>query len=376
MTHSLPTDRDPSYWLALCHGPAALSRRLPDWLEHFGSPRGLFEAGADAWRTLPPRVRDYLRDPDWAAVDSDLAWLQGADAAVLVYTDPAYPGLLREIPDPPPVLFVLGDTGILAQPQLAIVGSRNPTASGRGTACAFAEHLAGAGLTITSGLALGVDAAAHQGALAAAGGGTVAVTGTGLDRVYPASHRELAGAIRERGALVSEFPPGMPPLAANFPRRNRIISGLSLGTLVVEAAVRSGSLISARFALEQGREVFAIPGSIHNPLARGCHRLIRDGAKLVETAEDIVEELGALAGVSLEIARREAAGSSAAGDHAEALDPQQHRVLEAVGFEPTAVDLVVIRTGLTPDAVCSMLMELELHGWVASSPGGHFSRVR
>jgi DNA processing protein len=211
--------------------------------------------------------------------------------------DGRYPPLLREIPQAPPVLFVHGDPDCLRVPQLAMVGTRNPTPSGRETARQFAAHLAGAGMIITSGLALGIDAAAHQGALAG-GGRTIAVMGTSLDRVYPAKHRDLARAIAERGALVSELPTGTPALAENFPRRNRLISGLALGVLVVEAALQSGSLITARLALDQGREVFAIPGSIHNPLAKGCHALIRQGAKLVETANDIVEELGALAAVN------------------------------------------------------------------------------
>jgi len=376
MALSTPKDRDEAHWLALLHGPRALSRQLPALLERFGSPRGLFAADAEAWRGFPRPVRDYLAGPDWAAVERDLAWLDAPAHHLLVFTDAAYPRLLSEIPDPPPALFVRGDPACLRQPQIAIVGSRNPTASGRETARDFAQYLAETGLAITSGLALGVDAAAHQGALAAANGSTVAVTGTGPDRVYPASHRGLADAIAERGALVSEFAPGMPPLPANFPRRNRILSGLSLGTLVVEAAVRSGSLISARFALEQGREVFAIPGSIHNPLARGCHRLIRDGAKLVETADDILEELGPLAGVSLEAAREDTPEDFPAVGAAGNLDGLQVRVLEAVGFEPTPVDMVVVRTGLTPDAVCSMLLVLELHGLIASTPGGHYSRAR
>lgn len=376
MTATAPKEREEAYWLALARGPAALSRHLPELLERFGSPRVLFEAGAAAWRGYPEAVRSYLAAPDWAAVERDLAWPDRPGHHLLAFADPRYPPLLREIPGPPPVLFVRGDPAHLSRPQIAIVGSRNPTLSGRDTGREFARHFAGVGLVVTSGLALGVDAAAHQGALAVAGGCTVAVTGSGLDRIYPASHRDLAEAIAEGGALVSEFAPGTPPLAANFPRRNRILTGLSLGTLVVEAAVRSGSLISARLAVEQGREVFAIPGSIHNPLSRGCHRLIREGAKLVETAEDVLEELAPLAGVSVEAARQFRSGNSSGGGATEALDELQLRVLEAVGYEPTAVDLVVVRTGLTPDAVCSMLLVLELHGLVASTPGGHYSRAR
>ncbi len=223
--------------------------------------------------------------------------LEGDNRHLITLHDARYPTLLREIDDAPPMLFIQGDPTILNLPQIAIVGSRNPSASGRQTATDFAHFLASAGLAITSGLADGIDGAAHQGALETKNS-TLAVTGTGLDRVYPAKHRELAHRIAEQGALISELPPGTPPIPANFPRRNRIISGLSLGTLVVEAAQKSGSLITARLATEQGREVFAIPGSIHNPLARGCHALIRQGAKLVETAGDILEELAPLLGTA------------------------------------------------------------------------------
>jgi DNA processing protein len=254
--------------------------------------------------------------------------------------------------------------------QLAMVGSRNPTPGGVRTATDFAAHLARAGLVITSGLALGIDAASHAGALEA-GQPTIAVMGTGLDRVYPGSHRELAHRIAEQGALVSEFPVGSQPRPENFPRRNRIISGLSLGTLVVEAASRSGSLISARCAADQGREVFAIPGSIHNPLARGCHALIRQGAKLVETAGDVVNELGALAlaGTLQEVANPAAA-------EAPALDPEYATLLDAIGFDPVPVDVLVATCGLTPAEVSSMLLQLELRGFVASSPGGLYNRLK
>jgi DNA processing protein len=267
-------------------------------------------------------------------------------------------------------------------PQLAIVGARNPTASGSEMAFGFAEHLAGCGLTITSGLALGIDAASHRGALAC-GGTTVAVCGTGLDVIYPKAHRQLAAEIERNGALISEFPLGTPAAKANFPRRNRLISGLSLGTLVVEAAVQSGSLITARLAAEQGREVFAIPGSIHNPLARGCHRLIRQGAKLVETAEDIFEELRPLVGVLqapkgehhlniAALAQRKAVATKAS---ARPLDKGYEILLDAIGFEPTGVDLLVVRTGLRADEVASMLLILELEGHISSHPGGLYVRA-
>ncbi|MGH8235860.1 MAG: DNA-processing protein DprA, partial [Steroidobacteraceae bacterium] len=278
-------------------------------------------------------------------------------------------------------LFVRGEPATLSLPQLAIVGSRNPTAGGRDNATSFAAHLARSGLAITSGLAIGIDAAAHQGALAA-DGSTVAVCGTGLDIDYPAANRALAEAIEKRGALVSEFPLGMPALQANFPRRNRIISGLALGTLVVEAAVRSGSLITARLAAEQGREVFAIPGSIHNPLARGSHQLIRQGAKLVETGDDIFAELRALVGAlapALQAAVPAQRNSPAAGPATQratgpVLDKAYEILLDALGFEPAGVDMLIERTGFAADEVASMLLILELDGRLESRPGGRYVR--
>ncbi|NHZ69869.1 MAG: DNA-protecting protein DprA, partial [Thermotogales bacterium] len=296
---------------------------------------------------------------------------------LLTCLDPGYPALLKEIPDPPALLFVHGDPDYLNQPQLAVVGSRNPSHDGAALAREFSAHLASSGLTITSGLATGIDGAAHQGALQA-GGGTVAVTGTGLDRVYPAKHRQLAHQIAENGALVSEFPPGTLPLPENFPRRNRIISGLSLGTLVVEAALRSGSLITAHAALEQGREVFAIPGSIHNPLARGCHALIREGAKLVETGDHILEELASLVTLCLSQANDGVTPKSAAGisENPANLDAEYFNLLDLMGYEPVSVDQLVQRSGLTPEQVSSMLLLLELENHVNSSPGGRYSRSR
>ena len=277
---------------------------------------------------------------------------------------------MLQLPDPPPLLYAHGNIELLCMPQLAMVGSRNPSSSGRQTATDFARHLGAAGLVITSGLALGIDAASHQGALDA-GAGTIAVTGTGLDRVYPASHRELARSIAASGVLVSELPTGTPPLAENFPRRNRIISGLSLGTLVVEAAIRSGSLITARLAAEQGREVFAIPGSIHNPLARGCHRLIREGAKLVETASDVIDELGALAA-----ACEPAAATAAQPDAPVELDQDYLQLLEYMGFDEISIDRLVEQGQLTPAEVSSMLLQLEMGGFVAASHGGRYIRLK
>ncbi len=255
-------------WLALIRAPDTGPKTLLPLLAETPDPTTWFDLPP---RAAPKRLQAYLRDPDWGGVDRDQLWLEGGDRHLIPIDSDLYPGLLARLPDPPVALFVHGRADLLGLPQLAVVGSRNPTAGGQQTAQDFARFLAAAGLVITSGMAMGIDAAAHRGALQ--GGTTVAVAGTGLARVYPASHRELAHEIAARGALVSEFSPDMPPKAGNFPRRNRVISGLSTGTLVVEAALKSGSLITARLALEQGREVFAIPGSIHNPLARGCHAL-------------------------------------------------------------------------------------------------------
>jgi len=349
-------------------GPARFARLL----EHFGSAAAVFAADRLQLRSLelPDTALDYLRHPDWRRVEEDLAWLERPNSHLLPLDDPRYPPLLRQIPYPPPLLFVHGDPDCLRLPQLAIVGTRNPTPLGRETAQRFAAHLAEFGLLITSGLALGIDTAAHQGALAG-GGRTIAVMGTSLDRVYPAQNRDLAHAIAERGALISELPIGTPPTAENFPRRNRLISGLALGVLVVEAAAQSGSLITARLANEQGREVFAIPGSIHNPLAKGCHALIRQGAKLVETATDILEELGALAA-----ATREAVSPVVVAPSSAALDEEYRQLLAAMGDEPVGIDLLVDRCGLTAEALSSMLLILELEGYVAAIPGGLYSRLK
>ncbi|HEY7638113.1 MAG TPA: DNA-processing protein DprA, partial [Steroidobacteraceae bacterium] len=341
------------------------------------SPAALRECGAG------PAFADWLRSRGQrdAAIEAELRWLELDEHHFVPLAAEDYPPLLAQLSDAPVGLFVRGDPAVLSLPQLAIVGSRNPTAGGRDNAANFAAHLARCGLAITSGLALGIDAAAHQGALDAEGV-TVAVCGTGLDVDYPPTNGTLAAAIAARGALVSEFPLGVPPLKANFPRRNRIISGLALGTLVVEAALRSGSLITARLAAEQGREVFAIPGSIHNPLTRGCHQLIRQGAKLVETSDDIFAELRALAGAlapALQAAVPDAQNRSANGPAREqrggqALDKAYEILLDALGFEPASVDVLVERTGFAADEVASMLLILELDGKLESRPGGRYVR--
>jgi DNA processing protein len=367
------------YWLALHRAPGIGNRGCLKLLSEFDSPATIFEAGADQLRSigLRPESIDYLANPDWEAVDRDLEWLAQPGNDIMTCQDPDYPVLLKEVSDPPALLFIHGDPDYLSQPQLAIVGSRNPSHDGRSLAAEFAAHLACCGLTITSGLASGIDAASHHGALRA-GGGTVAVTGTGLDRVYPARHRELAHQIAENGTLVSEFPPGTGPLAANFPRRNRIISGLSLGTLVVEAALRSGSLITARAALEQGREVFAIPGSIHNPLTRGCHALIREGAKLVETGEHILEELAPLISLALSQADKKPVTDQPSGNNQETtkLAGEYLQLLDFMCYQPVSIDQLVERSGLTPEQVSSMLLVLELEDHIVGGAGGRYTRIR
>lgn len=364
--------KDLRHWLALIRTPGLGQGTLEALLAEFGSPEALFSLKP---RQLAPfelhsRTRDALLSPDWKRVDADAEWMASSDARLVTAASPEFPPLLRDIPDPPIALFARGNVALLKEYQLAMVGSRNPTAGGRDIARDFARELGQAGLVITSGLALGIDATCHAAALDTTGG-TIAVCGTGPDRLYPASNRELAEKIVEKGLIVTEFPPGTPPLKENFPRRNRIISGLSLGTLVVEAAWRSGSLITARLASEQGREIFAIPGSIHNPLARGCHRLIRDGAKLVESARDVLEELGPLLGVASE-SRRTPAKTHA--PEKEEPDSQYLALLEEVGFDPTPVDVIVERSGMTADEVSSMLLILELQGQVEATPGGRYAR--
>lgn len=312
-----------------------------------------------------------LQQPDEAAVAADLEWLAQPGRSVLTLSDPAYPAALREIAQPPMLLFVQGDADWLSMPQVAIVGARSASPQGIENAQAFAAELARRGLAITSGLALGIDGAAHRGALAG-GGGTIAVCGTGLDRVYPARHKALAHEIAGHGALVSEFPPGVGALAENFPRRNRIISGLSMGVLVVEAARESGSLITARLALEQGREVFAIPGSIHNPMARGCHALIRQGAKLVETVDDLLEELGPLLGMRRASVQTVQAPPQAAG----ATDAIEEEVLRALGDEAVAVDVLVQRVRQPLAQLQVTLTQLELAGRIAAAAGGRYQRLQ
>lgn len=356
-------------WLALWRIPGVGPRAFARLLEHCGSIAPVFSLPRTELERLQLQAAtvEALQAPPWEQAEADLRWLEQPDRHLLTWGDPGYPATLQDISSAPPLLFAMGNPELLQQPQLAIIGSRNPTAGGVQTAEQFAEHLAAAGLVITSGLALGIDTAAHQGALA--GGTTIAVTATGLDRVYPARNRDLAHAIAERGCLVSEFSPGTAARRDRFPRRNRIISGLTLGTLVVEAGMRSGSLITARYALEQGREIFAVPGSIHNPLSKGCHALIRQGAKLTETIDDVLEEL------RWHSATATTAAAPPQSEAAQELDADYQRLLQALGHDPVSMEELLQRTGLTPAEVSSMLLVLELKGHVSAAPGGRYSRV-
>jgi len=348
-------------WLRLTLIPGIGGETQRKLLAAFGLPEAVFSASRLAARSVIGERAELLFDFDPSeAVDRSLAWASQPGQHILTLADAAYPHALLEIADPPSVLYVRGNAALLQQRGLAMVGSRNATPQGVQTAESFAKALAGKGLSIISGLALGIDAAAHRGALAA-GGDTIAVIGTGTDRLYPARNKELAMAIADHGAIVSEFPLGTPAIASNFPRRNRIISGLSCGVLVVEAAPESGSLITARLAGEQGREVFAIPGSIHSPVARGCHKLIKQGAKLVETAMDVLEELG-------NIAEPAALTLPAAA-------PEENALLAALGHDPCSLDDLVERSRLSIEHLLTELLTLELAGLVATLPGNRYQRL-
>ncbi len=343
-------------------------------LGHFEEPAEILSARPGMLRAagLGSDAVAALKDPDEDAVSRALGWLQAdPDNHLVTIRDAAYPSRLRQLHDAPPLLFVRGSPEPLEDPLMAIVGSRNPSPAGRDNAYDFSSYLGRCGLGIVSGLALGIDGQAHLAALES-GAPTIAVCATGLDEVYPPQHNNLAEDITRAGALVSEFYPGTPPRRENFPRRNRIISGLSVGLLVVEAGLRSGSLISARLAGEQGREVFAIPGSIHNPMSRGCHLLIKQGAKLVESGQDILTELAGLIELDEQVLPdRDTETVAAGGD----LDADYRRFLEACGYDPFTVDELVQRTKLTSAEVSSMLLILELQGYLESGPGGRYTRV-
>lgn len=367
-------DRDDQHaWLTLLHTPGVGAVTVRAWLEQAGDIQAAV-ALARRERSLAPEAQAWLRSPDVDRLARDDAWLAAPGHRLLCCTETDFPPQLDAITGAPAALFVDGDAALLLRPQLAIVGARGATPSGLANARLFARELAVTGLVITSGLATGIDGAAHAGALDT--GATVAVMGTGPDRIYPRRHRELAARIVQSGALVSEFVPGTDPRASHFPRRNRIIAGLALGTLVIEAGVRSGSLITARLANEQGREVFAVPGSIHNSLARGCHRLIREGACLVETVDEILVALRPMAqALGHDLGRRLAeTGAPAAAEPVD--DPMSARLLAALGHdEPLALDTLCERSGLSMHEVSSRLLQWELDGRVASQSGGRYLRV-
>jgi len=364
-------------WLTLAHvdklGPVTLQKLY----SHFGSPEDILHARYSELQSagINKTVIEGILHPNLDAIDRDKFWLENENHHLVTIQDTLYPQLLKQIPDAPPVLYVLGKPDTVANlfndPQLAIVGSRNASVYGKDIANSFANKLANNGLVITSGLASGVDGAAHRGALQSEIGYTIAVAACGLDRVYPAEHRQLAEQISQRGLIVSEFPIGTSPMPGHFPRRNRIISGLSLGTLVVEASIKSGSLITARLALEQGREVFAIPGSIHNPLSKGGHNLIRSGAKLVEKVEDVLEELQHHIDLNTLSARQVVTNTEAVQNK---LDPQHEKILNSMGHEPIGIDSLIENSGLEAEVVASILLILELNDQVSHQGNGIYLR--
>ena len=362
--------------LLLSGAPASALRRL---LDTHGSAEASCRAGLREWTShgLDADTCNAIRSPDAGALARGERWLDAASHHLVGWRDDAYPPLLRRIASPPAMLFVAGDLGLLWRPSVAVVGSRAATAGGCANAGLFARALAQAGLCIASGLAAGIDAAAHQAALDA-DGSTVAVLGTGPDIAYPVRHRPLLERVAREGAVISEHPPGTGPLRQHFPSRNRILAGLSLGTLVVEAAEKSGALITARLAAEMGREVFAVPGSIHNPMARGCHRLLREGAQLVESPAEVLE---AMAPLVVELARAlrgqlELLPVAPAGvaETPCSDDGGYNRLWQALGHDPTGMDDLVLRTGLTAAALSSMLLALELDGRIATEHG-RYARI-
>jgi DNA processing protein len=361
-------------WMALLRAPALDAASLSKAFQTLGDARGVINASDSARRCagIPSAANEFLTAGPAGASAAERDWLDHPQHHIVPFTDPRYPASLRLLARCPIALYVAGNTDVLSDPQLAIVGSRNPTRAGSDTAFELAESLAERGLVITSGLADGIDSAAHRGALKAQGI-TIAVFGSGIDIVYPSKNRGLSEEIRKDGALISEFPLGAPPRRENFPQRNRIIATLSLGTLVVESARRSGSLITARLAADHNRELFAVPGSIRNPLSRGCHELIRRGAKLTETASDILSELNFSA--FFEASRRAPSGLAPASIIEAGMDKEHKILLDALGFDPTDLDVLVVRTGFKPEAVSSMMLMLELEGHVQAAPGGRYSRV-
>lgn len=366
MTTHLP------YWLAALYlqdfGPRTFMRALSAFKAMHAEAEidSFFKAEDNIYQVIGLNSHQIkaLRAPDWQAVERDLAWSEQSQHAILALSDDRYPPLLKEITDPPLALYVWGDSLALSKKQIALVGSRQATPAGLKHAEYFAAQLVESGYAITSGLALGIDAAAHRGALSAKGC-TLAVMGAGLAVIYPRSHEALAEKIvSEKGAVLSEFPRLSPPKASHFPRRNRIISGLSVGVLVIEAALKSGSLITARHAVEQGREVFALPGSIHQPLAKGCHYLIRQGAKLVEEVGDVLEELGSLSAIITPV-------KSKPTSLLEKVSSEEAALLTIIGHEITPVDVIILHSRLAMSKVSSLLLTLELKGYIQSVKGGY-----
>ncbi|MDD5383705.1 MAG: DNA-processing protein DprA [Gallionella sp.] len=365
-------------WLALSLTRGLGGESARRLLKEFGSPEAVFAASLGSLKSV---VKAEIAAEIGKGIADDLlapalAWLEDGNNRIVTLADSDYPQALLNIPDPPLLLYVKGRLDLLNRSALAIVGSRNATPQGINNAEAFAKSLSDAGLCIISGMAHGIDAAAHRGALRCQGsncGSSIGVVGTGLDKVYPAANRDLAHTLASQGALISEFPLGTPPLAANFPRRNRLISGMSAGCLVVEASLQSGSLITARLALEQGRDVFAIPGSIHAPQSKGCHALLKQGAKLVETAQDILEELGGLIAATAVPARHpDIQGTSTQGTDAQ---DSNSVLLGHLGFDPVDLDTLGKRCGLTIAELSAMLLTLELEGRVSALPGGLYQRI-
>jgi len=363
-------------WLTLLHTTGIGATTFHTLLDHFGSAEAVLNASSSqlSGLSLSSETIKAIANQEKPDIKADLDWQSEEGHHIITFTDERYPVQLKDLQDAPPVLYVRGDPDYLVQPQLAMVGARSPSAVGKKTAEEFASHLSDAGITITSGLATGIDGASHEGALQGLAG-TIAVVAHGLDIVYPAQHQQLAQAISENGAVISEMPIGITPQRGLFPRRNRLISALSLGTLVVEAAIKSGSLITARLALDLNREVFAIPGSIHNPMARGCHQLIRQGAKLVESVDDILEDLrfNLPQMMSYPIKTSEDTHEKPKDRH-NTLDPDHQKLLKCLAYEPSSIDELVIRSKFSAAEVASMLLILELEGIVVCQDG-RYTRV-
>jgi len=354
----MPLDASLASWLKLGQITGLGNEGLRRLLQAFGSPEAVLAASVSSLsQHVKPAVAKAIKEEsDDSLLEVTAAWLDDSRNRIVTLADAEYPQALLNIADPPLLLYVKGRLDLLNARSLAVVGSRNSTAQGVRNAEAFAQAASESGLCIVSGMAHGIDAAAHKGGLRGKGS-SVAVVGTGLDKVYPAANRELAHQLAQHGTIISEFPLGTPPLASNFPRRNRIISGLSEGCLVVEASLQSGSLITARMAVEQGREVFAIPGSIHSPQSKGCHALIKQGAKLVESAQDILEELGFASGA------------------VKTSTTIEHPVLTQLGFDAVDIETLAQRSGLTIAELSAILLQLELEGVVATLPGGLYQRI-